>query len=131
MKILLVDDHTLFREGLSSVLARLPNVHIVGTAESIAETIEKTRKLKPDVILMDFDLPDGTGLEATQTILAEHPSANIVFLTTCDKDERLFEALRFGAMGYLNKSISLNKFLKYIQSLEVDDQATTESILIN
>lgn len=131
MKVLLVDDHILFREGLSSLLTRLPNIHIIGTAESVAETVEKTRKLEPDLILMNFDLSDGTGLEATQAILAERPATNIVFLITCDKDERLFEALRFGAMGYLNKSISLSKFLKYIRSLEVDDQATTEPIMIN
>lgn len=131
MKVLLVDDHILFRAGLSSLLARFPNIHIVGTAESIAETVAKTQKLEPDVILMNFYLSDGTGLEATQAILAKHPATNIVFLTTCDKDERLFEALRFGAVGYLNKSTSLNKILKYIRGLEVDDQAATEPVLNN
>lgn len=131
MKILLVDDHILFREGLRSLLSRQQNLHIAGTAESVAETVEKARDLKPDLILMNFDLADGTGLEATPAILAVCPTTNIVFLTTCDKDERLYEALRFGALGYLNKSISLNKFLKYIRSIEVDDQATAEPVMIS
>jgi len=120
MKVLLVDDHILFREGLSSLLSGLPDFQIVATAETVSEAIEKTLELSPDLILMDFDLSDGTGLEATQAILAECPGTSIVFLTANDQDERLSEAVRSGAVGYLSKSVSLNKLLAYIRSVIVE-----------
>ena len=131
MRVLLVDDHILFREGLSSLLTRLPDIHVIGTAETVSETVEKARNLRPDLILINFYLSDGNGLEATQAILAERPATNIVLLTTCDKDERLFEAIRFGAVGYLNKSISLKKFLAYIRSIKVNNGGTTKPVMIH
>jgi two-component system response regulator DegU len=131
MKVLLVDDHLLFREGLSSLLTRLPDIHLVGTAETISETVEKARNLRPDLILMNFNLSDGNGLEATQVILAECPETSIVFLTTHDKDERLSEAIRFGAVGYLNKSISLKKFLAHIRSIKINDDTTIKPLIVN
>jgi DNA-binding NarL/FixJ family response regulator len=131
MKVLLVDDHILFREGLSSLLVRLPDIHIIGTAETVSGAVEKARNLRPDLILMNFNLSDGNGLEATHAILAECPETNIVFLTTHNEDERLFEAIRYGAVGYLNKGISLKKFLAYIRSLKVDSDTTLEPIMVN
>ena len=120
MKVLLVDDHILFREGLKSLLSRLDDIDIVETAETVSEAVAQAVQSAPDLILMNFNLPDGTGLEATQAILANRPKTNILFLTTYEKDERLSEALRFGALGYLNKSVSLNKLLAYIRSVIVD-----------
>ena len=131
MKVLLVDDHVLFREGLSSLLTRLPDIHIIETAETISETVEKAQNSKPDLILMNFNLSDGNGLEAVHTILAECPDTNIVFLTTHDEDERLAEAIRFGALGYLNKSISLKKFLAFIRSVKTNGDATIKPLIVN
>ena len=128
MKFLLVDDHFLFREGLKSILTGQQSCQIVGTAETIAETITKVEEVKPDLILMNFNLPDGNGLEATQAILAKYPEVRIVFSTTNDQDECLLEAIRFGAIGYINKSASLNKFLAYIQSLKVDGDTSIENV---
>jgi DNA-binding NarL/FixJ family response regulator len=131
MKVLLVDDHLLFREGLSSLLARLPDIHIIGTAETVSGTVEKARNLKPDLILINFNLSDGNGLEATQAILAECPGTSIVFLTTHENDERLSEAIRFGAVGYLNKSISLKKLQAYIRSIRINDDTAIKPLIVN
>ena len=81
MKILLVDDHSLFREGLAGLIDAQPDLEVVGEAGSVREAIAQTRDLKPDLVLMDFVLPDGTGLDATQAILAEQREINVVFLT--------------------------------------------------
>ncbi len=131
MKVLLVDDHLLFREGLSSLLARLPDIHIIGTAETVSGTVEKARNLKPDLILINFNLSDGNGLEATQAILAECPGTSIVFLTTHENDERLSEAIRFGAVGYLNKSISLKKLQAYIRSIGINGDTAIKPLIVN
>jgi DNA-binding NarL/FixJ family response regulator len=131
MKVLLVDDHILFREGLRSLLTSLPNIQVIDTAETISETLEKAKDVKLDLILMNFDLSDGNGLEATHAILAECPETNIVFLTTQCEDERLVEAIRFGAVGYLNKSISLRELLAYIRSIKLSDDTSDEPVMMN
>jgi DNA-binding NarL/FixJ family response regulator len=81
IRILLVDDHVLFREGLVSLLNSQPDFAVVDQASSVREAVELAHTLCPDLVLMDFGLPDGTGLDATQAILADHPEINIVFLT--------------------------------------------------
>jgi DNA-binding NarL/FixJ family response regulator len=103
-KILVVDDHILFREGLMSLLRSTSCFEIVGSAGSVYEAIHLARELCPDIILMDFAMPDGTGIDATRAILADLPSCKIVFLTMYESDDKLFEALRAGAKGYLPKN---------------------------
>lgn len=117
MKILLVDDHVLFREGLVSLLDAQPDMKVVGGASCVQEAVELNRSLKPNLVLMDFGLPDGTGLDATKTILAESPNTTIVFLTVADDDERLFAAIRAGAMGYLFKSVRAAELLKTLRGV--------------
>ena len=78
-KVLVIDDHVLFREGLISLFRTLPDFQIVGEAGNVHEGIENARALRPDIILMDFSLPDGTGLDATKAILREIPDCKIVF----------------------------------------------------
>lgn len=117
MKIMLVDDHVLFREGLSSLLSAQPNLTIVGAAKSVNEAIQMARKLKPELILMDFSLPDGTGADAAQSILAELPNTKIIFLTVHDDDNRLFTAIRNGAKGYLLKNTPVDKLLTFYRAL--------------
>jgi DNA-binding NarL/FixJ family response regulator len=128
MRLLLVDDHVLFREGLSSLLSAQPGIKIVGSAESVAEAIAMAQKLKPDTILMDFTLPDGTGLDATQAILASNPDTVIVFLTVHEDDERLFGAIRSGAKGFLPKNISLMKLVSYLHGAGQGDAAITPNM---
>jgi DNA-binding NarL/FixJ family response regulator len=118
MRILLVEDHILFQESLGRLLDAQPDMSVVGGATSVAEAIGKARELKPDVILMDFTLPDGTGLDATQAILAERPSTKIIFLTIHEDDEKIFDAIRHGAVGYLPKNVTSSRLLGYLRGLD-------------
>jgi DNA-binding NarL/FixJ family response regulator len=128
MKILLVDDHVLFREGLASLLTTQADIEVVGGANNVEEAIEYSRKFKPDLILMDFGLPDGTGVEATQSILAERPETSIVFLTVHEDDQHLFAGIRSGAKGYLPKSIPIVELLAYLRRVERGDMAVTPQL---
>jgi len=123
MKILLVDDHTLFREGIAGLIRGQPDLEVAGQAASVQEAIELARDLKPNLILMDFGLPDGTGLEATQAILAERPETNIIFLTIHEEDDRLFAAIRSGAKGYLLKNVTVTDLLAALRGIEQGEAA--------
>jgi DNA-binding NarL/FixJ family response regulator len=105
IRVLLVDDHPLFRKGIVSLLSAEPGFAVVGEASNGQDAIEKARDLMPDVILMDISMPGVNGLEATQRIKAEFPYVRIVMLTVSDADENLFEAIKSGAQGYLLKKI--------------------------
>ena len=126
-RILVVDDHILFQEGIASLIDRHPDFSVVGGADSVNEALTQTRRLQPDIVLMDFSLPDGTGLEATKAILAEQPEIKIVFLTVHDEDERLFQAIRCGAKGYLLKNTPIYQLLAYLQGLEQGEVALPPS----
>lgn len=125
MKIVLVDDHTLFREGLASLLKAQADMELVGMAGTVREAVEITLEKRPDIVLIDFGLGDGTGLEATQKILAQLPEVKIIFLTIYDDDERLFSALRHGAKGYLPKNVSVSKLLDYLRGAQQGEAAIT------
>ncbi len=114
MKVLIVDDQVLFREGLVGLINSQPNMAVVGEAGSAVEAVEKAGELKPDVILMDYNLPDGSGADAARMILKEQPKMNILFLTVMDSDAFLFSAIRSGARGYLLKDMP---FAELIQSI--------------
>jgi DNA-binding NarL/FixJ family response regulator len=118
MRILLVEDHVLFQESLGRLLSSQPEITVVGGATSVFDAVLKARQLRPDVILMDFTLPDGTGIEATQAILAEQPTIKIVFLTIHEDDEMVFDAIRHGAMGYLPKNVTSSNLIAYLRGLE-------------
>ena len=111
MRILVVDDHILFREGITSLLNKQSDITVVGGASSAEEAITQARLLHPDVVLMDFNLSNGTGLDATRAILAEAPSTKIIFLTVHEEDERLFQAISHGAKGYLLKNTPITELL--------------------
>jgi DNA-binding NarL/FixJ family response regulator len=128
MRVLIVDDHVLFSEGLASLLNAQPDFSVVGQAGSVGEAIILARELCPDLILMDFGLPDGTGLEATQAILAERPTTMIVFLTVHEQDERLFAAIRSGAKGYLLKNVPVAKLLAHLRGLERGEAAISPTM---
>jgi DNA-binding NarL/FixJ family response regulator len=125
MRILLVDDHILFREGLVSLLNSQPDLEVVGQAGSVLEAINLARELQPDLVLMDFGLPDGTGLDATQVILADRSETKIVFLTVHEEDDRLFAAIRSGAKGYLLKNVPVAKLLAFLRGIERGEAAIT------
>jgi len=117
IKLLVVEDHVLIREGIVGLLKSQPGFEVLGEAGSVAEAVALNRKLKPNLILMDYGLPDGTGLEATQAILAENPDTNIIFLTVHEADDHLFAAIRSGAKGYLLKNIPVAKMIDSIKGM--------------
>lgn len=109
MKVLLVDDHVLVRNGIASLLMA-NNIEVVGEAGDGFEAREKARALQPDIILMDIQMPRCNGLEATRLIKAEMPQIKIIILTVSDDDDDLFEAIKSGASGYLLKNIKAEEF---------------------
>lgn len=105
IKVLVVDDHTLFRRGITDVLARQTNIEVIGEASNGLEAIEKAGALVPDVILLDIHMPECTGLEATQVLQTKMPRINILILTISESEADLFAAMKFGAKGYILKNI--------------------------
>lgn len=123
--ILLVDDHTLFRQGVAALFDIQPDIQVVGQCGSVNEAVIEVEKFQPDIILMDFHLPDGTGLDATRLILDKYPAIKIIFLTITKDDERLFSAIRSGAKGYLQKNVPVNKLLNYVNGVQRGEAAIT------
>ena len=105
LRILLVDDHKLFRQGIKSLLDARPEFEVVGSGGNGLEAIELARQTLPEVILMDIEMPLCDGLQATQQIKRELPNTQIVILTVVDDDETVFEAIKSGAQGYLLKDL--------------------------
>jgi DNA-binding NarL/FixJ family response regulator len=106
IRVLLADDHALFRRGVASLLSAESDFEVVGEAADGRQALEMTRELMPDVILMDISMPVLDGLAATRLIKAEVPYVRIVILTASDGDQNLFEAVKSGAQGYLLKAIA-------------------------
>jgi DNA-binding NarL/FixJ family response regulator len=103
IRLLIVDDHTLFRDGLHALLERHDDIVVVGEAGDAASAVRLTREAQPDVILLDLRLPDRSEVEAIGEILGERPAAKIIALTMYDDDETIAAALRAGVQGYLLK----------------------------
>lgn len=109
MRVLLADDHALFRAGIRSLLSAW-GIEVVGEASDGREALEQTRRLRPDLVLMDIRMRGCNGLEATRLIKADIPETRIVIVTVSDDDEDLFEAIKSGAEGYLLKNMSEEEF---------------------
>ena len=125
IRVLLVDDHQIFRQGIASILNSQPDFEVVGEASDGLEAAIKASQLLPDLILMDVTMPVCDGLEATQRITQELPEVTIVMLTVSDEDEKLFEAIRNGAQGYLLKSIKPSEMLELIRGAVQGEAAIT------
>jgi DNA-binding NarL/FixJ family response regulator len=106
IRVLLVDDHDLFRKGLAALFAGDKGFRVVGEARNGAEALSKAKDLKPDIILMDIYMPGGDGLEATRRIKRDLPETKVVILTVSEDDKNLFEAIKAGAHGYLLKNVA-------------------------
>jgi DNA-binding NarL/FixJ family response regulator len=101
--VLLVDDHPLFLDGVRAALTGAPDIEVVGEAHDCREAVEKATALRPDVVLMDLNLPDGSGVDAARQILATSPETGILVITMSDDDDAVVAAMRAGARGYVVK----------------------------
>jgi DNA-binding NarL/FixJ family response regulator len=117
IKVLIVDDHRVVREGLSAILQSKENIQVLGEAQDGHEAVEKARSLLPDVILMDVSMPKMTGVEATRIIKREFPHIGIIALTMYEEQQYIFDLVRGGATGYLLKDSDSDQIVKAIQSV--------------
>jgi DNA-binding NarL/FixJ family response regulator len=117
IRVLIVDDHALFRRGLEMVLAEEHDIELVGEASDGAEAVERAGEALPDVVLMDIRMPKSSGIEACRAMKEVAPSAKIVMLTISDEEEDLFEAIRAGASGYLLKDIPYDEVADVVRAV--------------
>ena len=115
IKVLLADDHQLFREGLANILNAQTDFEVVGEASDGLEVFIMAQELNPDLILMDIGMPGCNGVEATQRIKAVNDHVTIVMLTVQDEDDNLFEAIRNGAQGFLLKNIRSRELVEMLR----------------
>ena len=117
IRVLIVDDHALFRRGLELVLAVEPDLEVVGEAADGIEAIDMAAELAPDVVLMDVRMPGVGGIEATRRIRTEQPMTKVVMLTVSEDEEDLFDAIRAGATGYLLKELSIEEVADTVRAV--------------
>lgn len=117
IRILIADDHTLFREGLRALLTSVPDIDVVGEAASGQETLTRVAELEPDVILMDIQMPDLNGIEATRRVLRAQPHVGVIILTMFEDDDSVFAAMRAGARGYVLKGADQDVVLRAIRAV--------------
>lgn len=128
VRLLLVDDHPLFREGIAALLATRSEFEVVGEAGDGEAGIKLARDLRPDLVLMDIRMPGIAGLEATRRITAELPEVRVVMCTVSEEEEDLFEAVKAGAMGYIVKNLDSGDVLDLIRRAGSGDAAFTPSL---
>ena len=116
-RILLVDDHPLFLDGVRAALSRADDLVVVGEAHAVAGALVAARELRPDVVLLDLGLPDGSGIDATRAILAEAPSVRVLVMTMSAEDDAVVTAMRAGARGYVVKGSGRADLLQGIRTV--------------
>ena len=117
IRVLIVDDHEVVRDGLITILGRENDFTVVGEAKNGLEAIEKAQELKPDVLLMDLRMPELDGVEAMRRIREDNPDVKFIVLTTYDSDEYIFDAIEAGAKGYLLKDASRDELFQAVRAV--------------
>lgn len=117
-RILVVDDHAIVRKGVVSLLTTEPNIKVIGEASNGVEAVQKSKELTPDVILMDLVMPEMDGVQAIQAITSSQPKARILVLTSFATDDKVFPALKAGALGYLLKDSSPEDLIEAIRQVK-------------
>ena len=133
LRIVLVDDHEVVRNGIKALLAETPDVSVVGEAGTVKDAIERAVWARPDVVIMDVRLPDGSGIEATREIRAKLPNTQVLMLTTFADDEALFASIMAGAAGYVLKQIKGADLVRAVLTVgrgeSLLDPAVTKGVL--
>jgi DNA-binding NarL/FixJ family response regulator len=133
LRVVLVDDHEVVRNGIKSLLAETPDVSVVGEAGTVKDAIERAVWARPDVVIMDVRLPDGSGIEATREIRARLPNTQVLMLTSFSDDEALFASIMAGAAGYVLKQIKGADLVRAVQTVgrgeSLLDPAVTKGLL--
>jgi DNA-binding NarL/FixJ family response regulator len=130
IRVLVVDDHPLFREGLAALLHDEADIVLVGEAADGREAVERFRTLHPDVTLMDLQMPGLSGIEAMQVIRREFPKARFVVLTTYSRDAQVMRALEVGAAGYLMKSALRKDLLNTIRAVHAGGKSISAEVAV-
>jgi DNA-binding NarL/FixJ family response regulator len=128
LRLLLVDDHALFREGLVSLLSYQDDFTVVGEAEDAESALTQARVLEPDIVLMDIELPGEDGIRTTQRLKQDLPAVTVVMLTVRDDSETLFEAIKAGAQGYLVKNVRSRELLEQLRGLARGEAAISRRL---
>lgn len=115
IRVMIVDDQEVVREGLRAILGTVPTIEVVGVAGNGAEATERVAEWRPDVVLMDLNMPIMNGIEATRALQAATPDVKVLILTTYDAEEWVFDAIRAGASGYLLKDAPRERLIEAIQ----------------
>ncbi|MEW5830893.1 MAG: response regulator transcription factor, partial [Chloroflexota bacterium] len=129
MKTIIVDDHSLFRDGLARLLTSQPDFQLVGQAGTIREAVSLVETQKPDLVIMDLGLPDGSGEKTISQILEKSRNVNVVFLTIHASEELAFTAIRHGARGFLMKDIPATALLSALRRLKRGELAVSRATL--
>lgn len=114
IRVLVVDDHSLFRQGVIAVISTRPDMKVVAEAANGREAVKAAKEVHPDIVLMDLSMPEMGGVEATRYLLKEVPQANVLMLTISEEDEDLFNAMKAGATGYLLKEANSEELVRAI-----------------
>lgn len=117
LRLLIADDHPLFRRGMRTILGTVPDFDLVGEAETGHEAVERSVALQPDVVLMDLQMPGGSGIQATREIIAASPTTRILVVTLFEDDDSVFAALRAGARGYVLKDTDEEEMIRAIRAV--------------
>lgn len=128
IRVLVCDDHAVFRRGLSLVLEPEPDIAVVGEASDGREAVSLARETAPDVVLLDVRMPGVGGIEAARTLATEVPSAKVVMLTVSDTEEDLYEAIKAGAVGYLLKEVSIEEVASAVRAVAAGQSLVTPSM---
>lgn len=129
MRVLLVDDHDLYRSGLRGLLDAQPDFEVIGEASSLVEARQLIDERHPDLVILDLGLPDGSGIELMNEALRKKPELKIVFLTIHTSDELAFTAIRSGAKGFLLKNIEASKLLAALRGMKRGELAVSRALL--
>lgn len=130
IKILIADDHQLFREGLARVLNDVPDLSVVASASNGEEALARAAETRPNVILMDLNMPVVDGVEATRRLRVTQPQAHILMLTVSEQEQHLFAAIRAGARGYLLKSIESDDLIDAIRRVNVGEAIVVPNMAV-